>query len=118
MLRPTRLPSELTMEQHPGADLLEAKDWHYVRERFSLSGRELHVARLVVEGKRRDEIALELGCAAASVRTYIDRIFRKLEVEDRLAMALQIVRVLKSAKLSFVTDLNLTCSRPFELHAF
>lgn len=78
---------------HPGDRLLADHDWQHIALVFELSARELEVARLLFVGKSRSEIAAEINCASGTVRTYVDRVFKKLQVEDRLAMALQIVRV-------------------------
>ena len=78
---------------HPGDNLLPQRAWEHIAVEFDLSAREIEVARLVFTGKSREEIAAELGCSVGSVRTYIDRVFKKLQVEDRLPMALRIVRV-------------------------
>jgi DNA-binding NarL/FixJ family response regulator len=49
------------------------------------------VARLIFAGKTRYQMTRQLDCAPGTVRTYIDRLFAKLEVTDRLGMALRIV---------------------------
>jgi DNA-binding NarL/FixJ family response regulator len=87
------MPTDPTIDNHPSDNLLSEHAWEHIAEEFGLSAREVEVARLVFSGKSREEIANELGCSVGSVRTYIDRVFKKLQVEDRLAMALRIVRV-------------------------
>lgn len=69
-------------------------DWQTIGETFRLTRRELSVAMLIFEGKSRYVISRRLRCAPSTVRTYIDRLFAKLQVKDRLGMALRIVRVL------------------------
>ena len=49
----------------------------------SLSPRERVVVRLIAEGKANKEIADELGIGAASVKTYVSRLFMKLGAHDR-----------------------------------
>jgi DNA-binding NarL/FixJ family response regulator len=80
--------------KHPGEAFLTADKWEVVAGQFRLTRRELSVAILIFEGKTRYQIARRLHCAPGTVRTYIDRLFAKLEVEDRLGMALRVVRVL------------------------
>jgi len=48
---------------------------------------------LIFEGKTRHQIARALHCAPGTVRVYIDRLFAKLQVTDRLGMALRLVRM-------------------------
>ena len=77
--------------QHPGEALLTAEEWQEIAARFCLTRRELSVVTLIFEGKSRFQIARRLHCAEGTVRTYIDRAFAKLEVCDRLGMALRVV---------------------------
>lgn len=53
----------------------------------TLSQRELAVARCIKQGKTDKEIALQLKIEVSSVRTYINRIFDKLKVQRRSAIA-------------------------------
>jgi DNA-binding NarL/FixJ family response regulator len=48
---------------------------------------------LIFEGNTRFQIGRRLQCADSTVRVYIDRVFAKLNVVDRLGMALRILRV-------------------------
>lgn len=78
---------------HPGELLLTPQQWEVIGKQFRLTKRELTVAVLIFEGRTRRQIAYRLDCAPGTVRTYIDRLFAKLEVTDRLGMALRVVRV-------------------------
>jgi DNA-binding NarL/FixJ family response regulator len=82
------------MAKHPGEALLTDNQWEQVALRFGLTRRELSVARLMFAGKTRSQIGRQLHCAPSTVRTYIDRLFLKLAVKDRLGMALQVIRAL------------------------
>lgn len=53
----------------------------------SLSGREQQVARAVCEGLTDKEIARRAGVGVPTVRTYLRRIFAKLGIERRSALA-------------------------------
>ena len=77
---------------HPGEGLLSLEEWDRVGAHFGLTQRELAVARLIFEGKTRSQVARRLSCASGTVRVYIDRLFAKLQVQDRLGMALRVVR--------------------------
>jgi DNA-binding CsgD family transcriptional regulator len=57
-----------------------------------LSAREQQVAQWVAEGKSNEEIAIILGISAHTVKNHLDRIFRKLGVENRCAAAVAIQR--------------------------
>ena len=79
--------------RNPGEDMFSGEEWTLIAASLHLSARELSVAVLLFEGKTRFQIARKLRCAAGTVRVYIDRLFAKLNVRDRLGMALGIVRV-------------------------
>ena len=81
------------LPRHPGHGLLSSEDWVRVATRLQLTARELSVAVLLFEGKTRFQIARKLQCASGTVRVYIDRLFAKLNVKDRLGMVLAIVRL-------------------------
>lgn len=50
-----------------------------------LSAREQQVLRLVAQGSTNRDIARQLNVAEATVKTYLTRIFTKLDVDDRTA---------------------------------
>jgi DNA-binding CsgD family transcriptional regulator len=57
-----------------------------------LSPREQQVAEWIGEGKSNEEIAIILGISAHTVKNHLDKIFRKLGVENRCAAAVAIQR--------------------------
>ena len=58
-----------------------------------LGGRELEVLRLTAEGLSAPEIAETLGIGATTVKTHLQRIYRKLDVTDRAAMVARALRL-------------------------
>jgi two-component system nitrate/nitrite response regulator NarL len=58
-----------------------------------LGGRELEVLRLTAEGLSAPEIAAALGIGATTVKTHLQRVYRKLEVTDRAAMVARALRL-------------------------
>ena len=79
--------------RNPGQDMLSREGWAQVGHHLGLSARELSVAILIFEGKSRSQIARRLECAPGTIRVYIDRLFAKLNVADRLGMAQRVIRV-------------------------
>ena len=63
----------------------------------SLGPREHEVLRLTTEGLSAPEIADALGIGVSTVKTYLQRVYRKLDVSDRAAM------VAKALRLGLVT---------------
>jgi DNA-binding NarL/FixJ family response regulator len=62
------------------------------RGRRDLSDRELEVVALVAAGHRNKEIANKLFISEQTVKTHLTNIFQKLEVTDRLELALYAIR--------------------------
>ncbi len=60
------------------------------RERFA--PRERQVMRLTAQGLSGPEIADALGIGPATVKTYLQRVYRKLDVADRAAMVAEAMR--------------------------
>ncbi len=90
----TFAPQEsLVLTDDPAAEFLSGEDWVRVAVRAKLSTRELMVAILIFEGRTRMQIARRLRCALGTVRVYIDRLFAKLNVQDRVGLVLRIVRI-------------------------
>jgi two-component system, NarL family, nitrate/nitrite response regulator NarL len=58
-----------------------------------LGEREREVLRLTAEGLSGPEIAAELGIGATTVKTYMQRVYRKLDVADRAAMVAKALRL-------------------------
>jgi DNA-binding NarL/FixJ family response regulator len=54
-----------------------------------MSRRETTVLRLLAEGKRYKEIALELTVSASTVRTHLHNVYAKLDVDDRAQAVLR-----------------------------
>lgn len=79
--------------KNPGEGMISNEDWRELGEYFRLSSRELRVAVLIFEGNSRSQIAQRMAKAPGTVRSYIDRIFAKLNVADRLGMVLRIMRI-------------------------
>ena len=62
------------------------------RHTYALSPPERAILRLVTEGHTNEEIAAELSCGAATIKTHIAHLFRKLEVRDRVSAAVVALR--------------------------
>lgn len=57
-----------------------------------LTARELQVVALIVEGMRYKEIAQSLGLSYETVKTYVGRIRKKLDVSSKTEVAMWAIR--------------------------
>jgi DNA-binding CsgD family transcriptional regulator len=70
----------------------QVEDGRPARAVVDLSPREQEVADWVGQGKSNEEIAIILGISAHTVKNHLDKIFRKLGVENRCAAAVAVQR--------------------------
>jgi two-component system nitrate/nitrite response regulator NarL len=77
------LPGVLVEYMHRRADSAKPR----------LGAREREVMRLTAEGLSAPEIAETLGIGATTVKTHLQRIYRKLDVTDRAAMVAKGLRL-------------------------
>ena len=81
-----RLLVGITRMPVPGTDASAAKNgWHE-----KLTEREWDVARAIAAGASNKEVARQLGITERTVKAHVGVIFTKLEVQDRLHLALRI----------------------------
>lgn len=85
----------------PDINLIEQKQWHYIRMRYYLSPRELEVAKLVCKGLTNREIASELKVRQETVNTHLKHIFSKARTRSKLTLFLR-----------FIQDANECLSKP------
>ena len=99
----------LLLPDNPADGLLSPEDWRGVALQLHLSAREQSVAILIFEGKSRFQIARQLDCARGTIRVYIDRLFAKLNVADRLGMAMRVMRVHYAIVAQDMSHKDATC---------
>jgi len=61
--------------------------WREVRQRVSLTERELSVVRLVARGCSNQEVAGELGLSQSTIKTHVSRVLAKLDLRSRTQLA-------------------------------
>ena len=71
--------------------LLTARDWRLIGDAFGLSMREVQVSQHIMEGKHLSETAAELGLGLGTIKTYVQRIYRKLEISNQRELAMKIM---------------------------
>lgn len=63
----------------------------------ALTFRELQIAELVCQAKLNKEIAFELRLSEGTIKEYMNRIFRKLDLKNRTELAMWAVRKRETA---------------------
>ncbi len=89
----------------PKIILLDKKQWIYVQNRHNLTPRERQIAELVCQGLRNGKIAEHLRIKPGTVKTHIRNIYRKVQVQSKIAMLLR-----------FVTEARILSERYNESH--
>jgi DNA-binding NarL/FixJ family response regulator len=85
--------------ENPGKGLYTAGQWRRIATALDLSDRELDVVVLLFEGQKPTSIANHLcktdgrHLSRETVRVYMDRLFQKARVADRLGLVLRIIRI-------------------------
>ena len=79
--------------ENPGIGLLTPEEWTNVAQTLRFTPREWQVATLVFEGKTQDAIAVHLNIRPRTVRQHLERLYKKVEVHDRVGLVLRVVQV-------------------------
>jgi DNA-binding NarL/FixJ family response regulator len=66
---------------------LDAADWAGIARLLGLSERERQVVHGLFEGKTEARIAADLKISVRTVHCHLERIYRKLDVHERLGFA-------------------------------
>jgi ATP/maltotriose-dependent transcriptional regulator MalT len=88
------LPSTASDRPRPlnkGSDILSAAEWQDVCARLKLTERELEVVVGVFDDLKEAAIASRLGISAHTVHTHLERLYRKLGVNGRGRMIIEVM---------------------------
>lgn len=69
---------------------LDQVTWQTISKKLDLSPQQTRIVELLLCGYQDKEIAAELRLTVSTVRTYLKRIFDRVEVRDRMALVLHI----------------------------
>ena len=83
--------------QPSGVNLLAERHWSYIQRRYSISPRELQVARLVCRGLNNEQIARDLNIKSGTVKTHIRNIYRRICVKNKIQMLLRFIDAVSKA---------------------
>jgi DNA-binding NarL/FixJ family response regulator len=72
---------------------LTKREFDRVAQALELSPQQARIVSLLMEGMTDKEIAAEMDLKFSTVRTYMDRIFLRLGVDDRVELVLHVFGV-------------------------
>lgn len=76
--------------RHASASPITVGEWQRLAQHLSLSAREAQITRLVLDDVSDADIATRLSISRHTVHTYIDRLYRKLQVHGRHQLILRV----------------------------
>lgn len=74
-----------------GRGVLTEHEWTSLARQLGLSPRELQVVQCICDDEKELCIARTLGISAHTVHTHVERIYRKLGVSSRCALAVHVL---------------------------
>lgn len=77
---------------------VDAEAWCRVAAEWRLSRQQIRIVELLLQGMRDKQIADELGLGVPTVRTYLARLFHRLQVADRVELILHVVAATREAE--------------------
>jgi len=75
---------------------ISAQELVELSERLKLSPRQTEIVNHVLLGSVYKQIAREMGISMATVRTHLSRLFRKLDVNDRVELIFHLMAALRT----------------------
>jgi DNA-binding CsgD family transcriptional regulator len=81
------------LPENPCDGLLAPEDWVAVGATLGLTARELAVAVLIFEDRTRRSIGRRLRRSAGGTRKRIDKVFKKMNVKDKLGLVQRVWQV-------------------------
>lgn len=69
---------------------MELLNWSELQLKLGLSARELQIVQLIVAGRKLSTIAGVLGLGLGTVKTYSQRVYKKLQVSTQLELLARI----------------------------
>ena len=91
--------------------MLNQQAWAAVSRHLRLSPRESQIAQLVFVDRKEAAIALALQMSPHTVRSHMERLYRKLGVASRVQLVVHIVRTFLSLTSDEASPLPPICGR-------
>jgi DNA-binding NarL/FixJ family response regulator len=86
-------PTAARLAAHPGNRLIEPEEWPGIANQLGLTTREWEVVIFLFRGHACAAIASNLSIGSRTVRQYLEQIYQKIDVQDRVELVLRIIEV-------------------------
>jgi DNA-binding NarL/FixJ family response regulator len=78
--------------RHDLSAVIADDEWPVIGKRLGFSnGRQLSIIQMLLEGQKIDAIAMRLDLSPNTVQTYVQRIYRRLEIHSRLELMIRVL---------------------------
>jgi DNA-binding NarL/FixJ family response regulator len=85
-------------------DFLTTTEWEAILLSMKLSSRERDVVKLVLRGASEVDIGRKLCISGNTVHTYLARLYRKVDVGDRVGLVLRVFEAFVRARDAATTE--------------
>lgn len=86
------ISGEFWLERKQLKDVVCSMNGHSVENKPRLNGKEYEIIRLICRGYSNKEIVARLSISDLSVRSHLNRIYKKIGVSDRLQLAIYAIK--------------------------
>jgi DNA-binding NarL/FixJ family response regulator len=76
---------------------LDAATWRHVVDTLEFSPQQARIVALILHGLGDKEVAAELGLRVPTIRTYLERVFQRVGVRDRVELVIRVFVVARGA---------------------
>ena len=90
---------------------LNQQAWTAIARRLRLSPREVQITQLIFQDSKELAIADGLGMSPHTVRTHMERLYRKLGVKSRVKLVLRITQTFLALTEEDASELPPICSK-------
>jgi DNA-binding NarL/FixJ family response regulator len=98
MAKSSRKSAERTTNVLAKLPLPEAQ-WAAIARQLRLAPQQRRIVELILRGCQDKQIVAELGLALPTIRTYLNRVFVRLHVADRMELVLMLFAMSHSVQL-------------------
>ncbi len=78
-------------------ELVSDQEWILLRRTAGLSPRQADIVKHIVRGQSDKQIASELNITVPTVRTHLERLFRKFDLNDRVELLVYVFALLRQS---------------------